>query len=289
MLIPIIRSITQALTTRTQGQANATDFPAILGNADGTVLTGVDGIVYAMTWHGEVIQVLNRRVPNVPYKHVIIGYDPGQPNVLQVLRERDVYGSLDSSPAVPDHAKTHAYGGGDTDFVAGVRFLPFLVLPYSEFTVQVFGGVFPKADGTSGVVANQQLDLSSYQPSAGAKYVLIQFDTDGVIGVVDGSEVDVKELLTVANIPTATETPIAAVRLYSSQTELQLNPNGLVDFIDLRWGGPLGGGGGTGGAFQRVLAADLTLADGECLVLKKYLDINEYDLTLAGDADLVIL
>lgn len=44
-----------------------------------------------------------------------------------------------------------------------------------------------------------------------------------------------------------------------------------------------------GGAFQRVLSASLTLADGESLVLSSYIDIGDYDLTLDGDAELHIL
>ena len=52
---------------------------------------------------------------------------------------------------------------------------------------------------------------------------------------------------------------------------------------------PEASAGGGGGAFQRVLSANLTLADGECVILKSYIDLNDYDLTLEGDADLVIL
>lgn len=285
---PVFRRINQLFKQALERRGQGESFPAILGNSSGTVLTGTDGIVYATDWFGNVLQVLNRRVPNKPYKHVMLGYDPSQPGVLQVLSERDVFGAQDSDPAVPDHAKTHAYGGGDTDFVEIARFLQFLVLPYEDFTVQIFGGAFPKADGTVGVVANQTLDLSAYQPSAGAKYVLIEYDSDGTIGVVDGSEVDVKELLTVANIPAATGTPICAARLYDGQSELQRNPNGLNDFVDTRFGGPVGGGSGTGGAFQRVLAADLTLADGECLVITGYIDPGAYEVDCQGDAEVLV-
>lgn len=49
------------------------------------------------------------------------------------------------------------------------------------------------------------------------------------------------------------------------------------------------GGGGTGGAFQRNLSVDLTLQDGECLILKTYLNMGNNDLVMKGDAELVIL
>jgi len=270
-------------------------FFAVLGKSpfsDSDVLTGTSGYVYVTdTVTGIERVVLNRRVPNKPYGHVAVGYDPAQPNVLQVLYSRDVFGAQDATPAVPDHAETHRYGGGDTDFVEPNRFTHCLVLTYSTFTVQILGGTFPKADGTVGLVSNQMLDLSSYQPSAGAKYVHIQHDEDGVISVVDGTEVDVKELLSVANIPAATGTPIHAVRLYDGQTELNRVPGNpdLNDFVDTRFGGPLGGDSSGGGAFQRVLTDDLSLVDGECLVVTGYIDPGAYEVDCEGDAEVIVV
>jgi hypothetical protein len=217
-------------------------FFGVLGQnpfTEDTVLTDQTGIVnFTEISTGIVHQVLNRRVPNRAFEYVAVGYDPAQPGVLQVLYSRDVYGDQDTSPDVPDHAETHRLGGGDTDFVEAERIQLFLVLPYSGFTVQVFGGTFPKADGTVGLLANQLVDLSSYQPTAGAKYVHLQYDEAGTITVVDGTEVDVKELLTVADIPPATEIPLHAVRLYDGQEQLQRVPNDpRNDFVDTRFGG----------------------------------------------------
>jgi len=48
-------------------------------------------------------------------------------------------------------------------------------------------------------------------------------------------------------------------------------------------------GGGNGGKYQRSLAADLAIDDGEALVTSQYLDANDYNLTLSGDASLEIL
>ena len=42
-------------------------------------------------------------------------------------------------------------------------------------------------------------------------------------------------------------------------------------------------------AFQRNITANLTLINGECLVLTGYLDLVTYSLTLDGDAQLEIL
>ena len=50
-----------------------------------------------------------------------------------------------------------------------------------------------------------------------------------------------------------------------------------------------GSSGGGGGAFNRNLSGNLTLLDGECLVISEYLNTNGYDVSLLGDANLHIL
>jgi len=343
-------------------------FPAVLGDSDGTVLTGTDGIVNVTFDNGQTVQVVNRRVPNKPFRKVIVGFDSDVPGKLQVLADRDVYASGGSDPLVPDHAKTHNYAGGDTVFASAPQIKPFLVLPYDGFEVFLFGGVGQKLDGTPVVVSNQIIDLSSYQPVSGALWALLEFDDDGNVAVSVSSTASSRELLTVDTIPAITNYALCAVILFATQTEVKRDPNTRNDFVDLRFGiqprnatfldgYPLdlttlypmdmsllmydasqnvwfpveaapdtdavggypviisspadgealvydvhvnafineevsggGGGGGDGTAvFQRVLSADLTLADGECLVLTQYIDLATYDLELQGDADLEIL
>ena len=55
------------------------------------------------------------------------------------------------------------------------------------------------------------------------------------------------------------------------------------------WADLAGGGVSSGGAYQRNLTANLSLSDGECLVLTGYLNLNTYTLQLSGDAELRIL
>ena len=67
-----------------------------------------------------------------------------------------------------------------------------------------------------------------------------------------------------------------------------------TNWVDLTDGGATAlhshSGGGSGSAvFQRVLADDLDLADGECLVVTQYLDFATYDITLDDDSTLEIL
>jgi len=218
-------------------------FPAIMGNTTGDVLTGVDGIIYVTTWQGQTIKVLNRRVPNEWGRNVKVGYDVAEPGVLQVLSARNIFGKDDARPMVAEHAATHDYGGGDTDFVRASRLLYLGVLPYSGLTVQIFGGAILLADGTVFLVENQTLDLTSYKPSGGALWVVIYVDTDGSIGVSTGSTASSGSALTAADIPSlSTGLPLVAIKLYSTQTTIQRNPSGVDDFIDLRFTGSLGAG-----------------------------------------------
>jgi len=253
-------------------------FFGVLGQhpfTEDSVLTGVSGWVYVTeTVTGSVRQVLNRRVPNKVFTHVAVGYDPSQPGVLQVLYARDVFGDQDTSPAVPDHAQTHAYGGGDTDFVEAARIMPFLALPYSELTVQIFGGVFEKSDGSWNVLSNQTLDLSAYQPADGAIWALLQYDEDGAVSVVEGTDVGVPSLLTVANIPAATENPFAAIRLYEGQTEIQRNQNGINDFADPRFG-----------CTVRGITDSFSIIDGDGVTLHNFEFVN--GLLVAYDTDVI--
>jgi len=234
------RNIRRNIRKRVQEEIKPFEFPAILGNRYGVVLTGVPSIVYITTWQGQTISVLNKRVPNDWGRPVKVGYDKAEPGVLQVLAARNVFGKEDLRPDVPEHASTHDYGGGDTDFVRASRFMYLLVLPYSGFTVQVFGGAVVMLDGTIAIVQNQTLDLSSYQPATGALWALIEVDSDGSLSVTTGSTVAQKGALTVADIPTTTQMAICAIKLYSSQTSIQRSPTGVNDFIDLRFSTILG-------------------------------------------------
>jgi hypothetical protein len=76
--------------------------------------------------------------------------------------------------------------------------------------------------------------------------------------------------------------PIEGMRAVSTDT----HESGFYDGSIWVWGS---GGGGIGGAFQRVLSSALTLADGECLLLTRYANLNSHNLVLRGDAELRIL
>lgn len=212
-------------------------FPAVIGTADGTVQTGVPGIIYVRNFlNGQVLSVYNFVTPNTAGLQVEVGRKVETPGLWQVKGVREAY-SQPAGGSVSAGSHTH-----ENLFISRDRFLPFIVLPIEggEFTVQIYGDVFMNSDETAFAVSNQQLDLSSYVPSTGAVYVVIEADADGVIYVNEGTEVSAKELLTLADIPAVTVGRFAscAVRLYAGQVQLYRDPASIDDFIDLRFTNP---------------------------------------------------
>ena len=43
------------------------------------------------------------------------------------------------------------------------------------------------------------------------------------------------------------------------------------------------------GAFQRIFASNLTLSDGQCIFVKRYIDLATYNLVLDGDSQMEII
>ena len=235
--------------------------PGYLGDANGVVETGTPGFVNVHMLTGEVIQVYNQRVPNNPDLLVMVGSDELMPGLIQILSTWPVFGE----PAqidLPSHHETHEYPEQDTVWFTKDQFLPLLVLPNGGFVAYIFGGMLYGA-GAWVKVANQTLDLSSYQPATGAEWVLIQSNNSGALSVVEGSVVASKGMLTVDNLPTpdADNTPLCAIQLYDGQTALQRDPRAgkINDFLDLR----LTGYASTapGGDFD--LAAEIHAATGK--------------------------
>jgi len=214
-------------------------FVGVLGNHDGTVDAG-DGLVYMTLHNGQVMRLVNKRVPNIAGRSVVAGYDPMEPNLLQVLYFRGVYGDDDTQPLVADHHETHEFPGHDTVWVKQDQFLPLLVLPAEDFTVQVYGGVFRKSDSTGwAIIQNQQVDLSSYVPTAGALYVLIDADNSGALSVVSGTLVDSVDVLDYDDLPEPSNIPIVYIRLYDGQDQVRREAN-FNDFVDPRFSGFVG-------------------------------------------------
>ena len=272
-------------------RADRLEFVGVLGDHNGVVPAG-DGLVYMTLHNGQVIRLLNRRVPNIGGRPVVAGYDASMPNVLQVLYSRGVFGDSDIQPSVPNHHDTHEYPGHDAIFLKPEQFLPLLTLPVSGFTVQVFGGVVRQADnGGWTVISNQQVDLSSYVPAVGARYVLIDASNGGVLSIIIGTLVDSIDALSSSVIPEPSNIPIACIRLYDGQDQIRREAN-INDFVEVRALASNAYNDSSAqktGVTKRLLSDDLTLLDAECLIVTQYFDTNNYTLELQGDSVLEVL
>lgn len=185
-------------------EANSSDwierFPAVLGDAEGNVDAG-GALVYCRLANGYPITALNFVAPLIYDLQVIVGINKSQPGYFQVISVRQTYPES-ATEFVRYHHEQHEFPAGDTVWVDRKQLLPLtlLVSDGAGFIVRLFGNVASTASGII-LIETQDIDLSSYVPTAGAKYVSIEVDEDGVISVHDGTAVGAIEVLTAADIP----------------------------------------------------------------------------------------
>jgi hypothetical protein len=195
--------------------------PAVLGDLEGHVESGV-GLVFARLSNGYVVEAINYIAPLIFDLQVIIGQSKSMQGIWQVISVRETYPSP-ASNFVKYHHEQHEFPGPDTVWVDRKQILPLtiLVTDGAAFTVRVFGNVAQTATGIQ-LIDTQDIDLSSYVPTAGAKYVSFEVDDDGIISVHDGVEVGSFELLTETDIPVPEPGKyfLGYAMLFETQTEL---------------------------------------------------------------------
>lgn len=223
-------------------------FPAIMGTANGIVLTGINGVVWVRNiLNGQLLAVYNSAVPNIPLLQVEVGRRVDQPGLWQVkgtLESYNVPASSSSSSAVDNHHEQHEFLQTDTVWVdpKQIMQLTVLVADADDFLVRVIGSVIHTSDGVA-QISTQTVDLSSYVPTEGALFVIIQADNDGLLSVVDGTPFASPLAGTFADVPApdADHHMIAFVLLHESMTELSNDDIRLPRLF---------GGGGAGGSFD---------------------------------------
>ncbi len=174
--------------------------PAVLGDLDGNVDAG-GSLVYARLANGFVITAVNYVAPLIFDLHVLVGRNKAQPGFFQVISVRETYVNP-ASGYVKYHHEQHEFPHADTVWVDRKQLMPLTILVSdgAAFIVRVFGNTTQTATGIQ-LVNTTDLDLSSYVPATGAKYVSIEVADDGVISVHDGTTAGAIELLTAADIP----------------------------------------------------------------------------------------
>lgn len=245
------KKITRAIRGVIQKQTEIKRIPATIVSAAATA-----GYTTVKFSNGQTADIFNYRVGNIPNLRVSIGTDPVFPSVLQVLGPRLVFQNIGAlvQYMIQDHHENHEWPGHDTVWVEGQQFMPMLVQPSgdSDFIVNVFEGHL-STPTTFVHVLDQTVDLTAYQPEAGAKYVLLQVNSSGTVSVKLGSEVAVKELLDDGDIPLPDSgySPLAAIRLYVGQEYIRCDAT-FNDIVDLRFGGFATAGTGFGDMLKSV-------------------------------------
>ncbi len=171
------------------------EYIAFMGNGAGTVKAKGTNNVYVIR-HDRSIQIVrNTRVPNVAKLQVVVGYDSSNPTLLQVLRTVNAY--LDPPyPSVASHAELmHGAWKYDPVWVTNDQIIPGLVTPATTYGLiaQLRGFVY-YLDGWH-LLDNQQIDFSEHIPTSGARWVVADIDSAGVITLRDGDILASREVL----------------------------------------------------------------------------------------------
>ena len=218
--------------------------PGRIGASSTLIDTGIPGLIYVrIEGSGQVVAAVNSIVPS-EYNHpVLLARSKMNKKIWEVIASRQAY-SFPVNGDLRYHHAQHEHPNPDTTYIKADQFLPFLATPSEDggFVVQINGGVVT-LDGVRYLVNNQTLDLTSFAPTTGAVWVLIEVDSVGAIDTVVSAEYDSKELLTPDNIPLsdAGAWDLCAVRLYVGQEQLRRDT--INDFVDLRFGQSGVGGG----------------------------------------------
>lgn len=231
-----------------QGDLRSQARLAYIGDPNGNVdVPGRPGYIYVCLNDAPPIPVFNKRVQAIVGMPVLIGYDPYEPWLLQVLSistpNSDVItlGTLPAAMHVGPHADSHQMNGSDPVSLTKRNLTDGLVAPgdYSSGSamVDVWGDVV-FAGGAWREITDTTLDLSSHIPSSGSsRFVLVAVDTSGSIITIDGAIADglVPDLLTIPNLPYG-YVGLGAVRLYGGMPYVSENDQ-YTDIVDTRGSG----------------------------------------------------
>lgn len=214
--------------------------PAWLGDENEVVQTDVAGVLYARLINAKVVKVYNsvHAAPDFD-QLVIIGRSRTLPSIWQIIRVRETYTTPSAGGRVEYHHAQHEFpDGADITWLDRKQILVMdvLVLNGASFTVQVYGGIIRTGD-TYVMVDTQSFDLSSQVVTAGAVFVNIEADEDGMLSANAGTNFGAREIATAQDIPlpTSGKVMIATVLMYEAQTEL-INEDILIPWTIERGG-----------------------------------------------------
>lgn len=243
-------------------KANVEDYdPGVMVDFEGIGSPRVSSLVnhaYVTIGNEEApAKVLNRKVPYVTEQAVWVGIDPVD-GIYQVMGQR-ASPYIDSGqtyyPPVPEHHESHEWeaysvnGGYDVVYVSWeqITTLRLTAAPdLGPFWVRLHEGPIPRGAGWVWISAANgntvTLNLAGDVPGAGGLVALVYIDDNGDLQRRLSAVTAIAALdITLTPSPNADEFPVASVRLYSTQTDIQHNYS-VQDIIQLRY--PQYGGAG---------------------------------------------
>jgi hypothetical protein len=210
------------------------ELPAYLGNKSGVVKTNITGRVYVTLFNSAVMKVYNDRVPNIYHRWVMLGYDKHS-KLIYVKKSWFAYNEKFEAD-VGEHAELHEWWNVDAIKVHGENIIPGLTVPDEDISVKIFSRPFYLSGWH--LFSTRTVDLSSHVPASGARFVLIEINTSGVVSILDGTTVSDRGALNYSDIPipSVDKHLLSIVRLYAGQTRV-IKTRTDTDIIDPRWAG----------------------------------------------------
>lgn len=195
--------------------------PAWLGKKNGEVIAG-NGLVYIRFHNNKEEVAVNTIAPQRPDIPVIVGRSRTLPKLWQVIQIRDAFNVPASGGAVPYHYQQHMFGAEDMVPIHRKQITQLTVIPLPSkgpFYVRVYGDVRLTSLGNK-LITTQSMNLASYQPATGFKYVSIESNTSGVLSVHSGTGFSGAATVDKMPVPEAGKYTRAHVLLYATQTAI---------------------------------------------------------------------
>jgi hypothetical protein len=232
--------------------------PGWVGASPSQIQSPIPDLIYVRLVNRQVVLAVNKLAPLIYNFPIVIARNSNNTH-WEVVEIRQPYGGTNLEQT-KDHHLQHEYPSRDTVWVRGEQFTPLLVLPSSGFEVAIYGGIV-RQTGVFYAIDSQVLDLSSYQPSSGAVWAMLEV-LEGEISVTLSDTYPNKEALLPSNVPIPTGLGLCAIRLYNGQASLTRNNTVNDDFVDLRFGvgGAVDSVNGETGVVD-LYAADIPITD----------------------------
>jgi hypothetical protein len=215
-----------------------------IGDSNGVVDAG-NGMIKVTLNNGNVVEVLNRFAPGRATTPVQIGRSRYLPTVWQVISFRNSFDAPPGGNAIKYHFQQHMYGAEDMVPIHRKQITQLTVFPSpvdGAFYVLLYGDIRLRS-GAYIKISTQLRDLSSYVPTTGAVYVVIESDNDGVLSDNVGDPIASPGIASPSDIPipASGKYPQAIILLYEGQAVLSYDDICVpwpMDFNPVDYSGP---------------------------------------------------